>query len=114
MKRTSCFMPRRSRDNQGKFLPKIPTLSSTQPSLFFGDYEIPSLTIGDLEDPLGKQLEILEEPIGEEEEETIPLEKMATSRNVGSSPLSKDEFTNQLEDFKSDMRQFLAMQLDTL
>jgi hypothetical protein len=39
---------------------------------------------------------------------------MATSRNVGSSPLSKDEFANQIEDFKSDMRQFLAMQLDTL
>ena len=39
---------------------------------------------------------------------------MATSKNVGSSPLSKDEFANQIEDFKSDMRQFLAMQLDTL
>ena len=39
---------------------------------------------------------------------------MATSRNVGSSPLSKGEFANQIEDFKSDMRQFLAMQLDTL
>ena len=39
---------------------------------------------------------------------------MATSRNVWSSTLSKDEFENQIEDFKSDMRQFLAMQLDTL
>ena len=39
---------------------------------------------------------------------------MARSRNVGSNILSKDEFENQLEDFKSDMRQFLAMQLDTL
>ena len=39
---------------------------------------------------------------------------MATSRNVWSNPLSKDEFANQIEDFKSDMRQFLAMQLDTL
>ena len=39
---------------------------------------------------------------------------MATSRNVESSTLSKDEFEDQMEDFKSDMRQFLAMQLDTL
>jgi len=39
---------------------------------------------------------------------------MATSINVGRSPLSKDEFEDQIEDFKSDMRQFLAMQLDTL
>jgi len=30
------------------------------------------LTAGELEDPLGEQLEIFEEPIGEEEEETIP------------------------------------------
>ena len=28
--------------------------------------------------------------------------------------MSKNEFENQMEDFKSDMRQFLAMQLDTL
>jgi len=39
---------------------------------------------------------------------------MATSKNVGSNILSKNEFSNQMEDFKSDMRQFLAMQLDTL
>jgi len=40
--------------------------------------------------------------------------KMATNRNVGSSTLSKNEIANQMEDFKSDMRWFLAMQLDTL
>ena len=39
---------------------------------------------------------------------------MVENRNVGSSTLSKNEFSNQMEDFKSKMRQFLAMQLDTL
>ena len=39
---------------------------------------------------------------------------MAENRNVGSSTLSKNEFANQMEDFKSEVRQFLAMQLDTL
>jgi len=39
---------------------------------------------------------------------------MATNRNVESSTLSKNEFANQMEDFKSEVRQFLAMQLDTL
>ena len=39
---------------------------------------------------------------------------MAANRNVGSSTLSKIEFSNQMEDFKSEMRQFLAMQLDIL
>lgn len=39
---------------------------------------------------------------------------MATNRNVGSNTLSKNEFANQMEDFKSEVKQFLAMQLDTL
>ena len=52
-------MPRRSRDNQGIFLPKTPTSSNSQPSLFFSDCE--------LEDTLGEHLEIFEEHIGEEE-----------------------------------------------
>lgn len=39
---------------------------------------------------------------------------MAANRNVGSNTLSKNELANEMEDFKSDMRQFLAMQLDTL
>ena len=39
---------------------------------------------------------------------------MDANRNVGSNTLSKNEFATQMEDFKSDMRQFLAMQLDTL
>jgi len=39
---------------------------------------------------------------------------MATRRNVGSSTLSKNEFANQMEDFKREVRQFLTMQLDTL
>ena len=53
-------MPRRNRDNSGKFLPNTPTTSHNQPSLFFGG--------SDQEEPLGEQLKIFEEPIGEEEE----------------------------------------------
>lgn len=51
-------MPHRSRCTQGKLLPKTPTPLSSQPSLFFGDFQPPSLTIGELEDPLGEKLEI--------------------------------------------------------
>lgn len=60
-------MPRRSRDNQGKFLPKMPTPSRIQPSFFFGDCELPSLTTMELEDLIGEQPNNFEEPIGEEE-----------------------------------------------
>lgn len=41
-------MPHRSRDNQGKFFPKTPTPSRSQPSFFFGDFELPSLTTREL------------------------------------------------------------------
>lgn len=50
-------MPHRSRYNLGKFFPNAPTTSKNQPSLFFGGYE--------LEDPLGEQSEVSEEPIWE-------------------------------------------------
>ena len=67
-------MPRRNRDNLGKFIPNTPTALNNQPSLFFGGYE--------LEDPLGEQPEIFEEPIGEEEEgEPIPTNLMVDNRN---------------------------------
>lgn len=59
-------MPCMSRDTQGKFLPKTPTPSSNQPLLFFGDCQLPCLSTRELEDPLGKQPKIFEEPIGEE------------------------------------------------
>ena len=63
-------MPRRNRDNFGKFLPNTPTASNSQPSLFFGGYE--------LEEPLCEQPDISEEPRGEEEEEEpIPTQPMA-------------------------------------
>ena len=39
---------------------------------------------------------------------------MAENRNVGSSTLSKNEFSIQMEYFKSEVRQFLSIQLDTL
>ncbi len=51
-------MPRRNSDNLGKFLTNTPTTFNSQPSLFFGDYEV--------EEPLGEQLYIFEEPTGEE------------------------------------------------
>ena len=67
-------MPRRNKDNLGKFLPKTPTTSQSHPSLLFCG--------SDLEEPLGEQPEIFEEPIGEEEEENIPPETMAENRNA--------------------------------
>ena len=67
-------MPPRNRDNLGKFLPNTPTASNSQPSLFFGDYE--------LEVPLGEQPNIFEELTGEEEEEEpMPTEPMVENRN---------------------------------
>ena len=51
-------MPHRNRDNLGRLLPNNPTPSHSQPSLFFGGYE--------LKEPLGEKPNIFEEPIGEE------------------------------------------------
>ena len=67
-------MPRWNRDNSGKFLPNTPTTSQIHPSLFFSG--------SDPGDPLGEQPEIFEEPIGEEEEETIHPKTMAENRNA--------------------------------
>lgn len=81
-------MPRRSRDNLGIFFPNTPTPSDNQPSLFFGGYHLPSLTVGELEDPLGEQFEIFEEPIGKDEEENIPhMKNMVENRNEGDFPI---------------------------
>ena len=67
-------MPCRNKDNLVKFFTNTPTASNSQPSLFFGDCE--------LEEPLGEQLDIFEEPTGEEEEEEpIPTEPMDENRN---------------------------------
>ena len=52
-------MSHRNRENLGKFFPNTPIAFKSQPSLFFGGCE--------LEEPLGEQPDILEEPIGEEE-----------------------------------------------
>jgi len=52
------FMPRRNKDNSGKFLLNTPTTSHSQPSLFFGGCN--------QEEPLVEQPNIFEEPIGEE------------------------------------------------
>jgi hypothetical protein len=66
-------MPRRNRDNTGKFLPNTPTTSLSHPSLFFGG--------SDPEEPIGEPPEIYEDPITEEEQENIPPETMAENRN---------------------------------
>ena len=80
-------MPHRNRDTQGKFLPNTPTPSNNQPSLFFGACQLPFLTTRELEDPLGEQLEIFEEPIGEEEEPISPTQTMAENRNEEPFPI---------------------------
>ena len=67
-------MPHRNRDNLWNFFPNTPTASNSQPSLFFDGCE--------LEEPLGEQPDIFEEPTGEEEEEEPILpEPMAENRN---------------------------------
>ena len=59
-------MPRRSRDTQGKFLPKTLTSPHSHPSLFFSDYKV--------EHTIGEPFENFEEPIREEEELLSPEE----------------------------------------
>ena len=68
-------MPRRNRDNLGKFFPNTPAASNIQPFLFFGGCE--------MEECLGEQPNIFEEPTREEEEEEEPIstEPMAKNRN---------------------------------
>ena len=67
-------MPRRNRENSGKFLPNTPTTSLSHPSLFF---------VGnDIEESIGEPPEIYEDPIIEEEQETISPETMAENRNI--------------------------------
>jgi len=79
-------MPRRNRDNLGKFFSNTPTTSNNQTSLFFID--------GELEDPLGEQPYLFEEPIGEEEEEEpIPTEPMVENQDdIGNSERIKRAF----------------------
>ena len=66
-------MPHRNRDKTGKFLPNTPTTSLSQLSLFSGDSEP--------EEPIAEPPEIYEDPIVEEELETIPSAAMAENRN---------------------------------
>ena len=66
-------MPRRNRDSLGRFLPNTPTTSNGKPSLFFGGCE--------LEEPIGEQPNIFEEPIGEEEEEKEPIPTVPMAEN---------------------------------
>ena len=71
-KQNIYFIPRRNWDNLGKFLPNTPITLKIKPSLFFCGCE--------LEDHLGEQPNIFEEPIGEEEE-PIPTNIMDENRN---------------------------------
>ena len=54
-------MPRKNRDNLGKFLPNTPTTSNRQHSLIFGGYE--------LEDPSSEQPRYLKSLQGEKNKE---------------------------------------------
>ena len=66
-------MPHRNKDKTRKFLPNTPTTSLSQLSLFSGDSEP--------EEPIGEPPKRYEDPIAEEELETIPFEAMAENRN---------------------------------
>jgi len=104
-------MPRRNGYNSGNFLHNTTTTSHNEPYLF--------LVGCNQEEPLREHPNIFEEPIGEEEEENIPMEPKAKNKNVGGSIFSsnlsiKGENGNMLEDLKSEMLQILAMQMDTL
>jgi len=68
--KNTYFMFHRNRNNLGKFLPNTSTTSNNQPSLFFDGCE--------LDNPLGEQPEIFEEPIGGEEGEPIPTNLVLT------------------------------------
>ena len=76
----------RSRDNQGKFLPKPPNPSSSQPSLFLCGNELPTLTTVELENPLGVQPKIFEESIGEGEP-ISPIQNMFENMQIELFPI---------------------------
>ena len=73
-------MSHRNGGNSGKFLPNTPTTFVSHPSLFFSG--------NDPKEPIGEPPEIYEDPITEEEQETVPPKTMAENRNfrdLGSS-----------------------------
>lgn len=73
-------MPCRSRENQGIFFPKTHT-SHSEPSFFFSDCELEYL--------LGDPPKIFEEPVGEEEEPTSPVQDMAENINHDVFPIKE-------------------------
>lgn len=81
-------MPRRSINTQGKFLPKIPTILSSEPSLFFGDCQLTSLTTRELEDPQGGKRKFFKEHIRKEEESTSPTHTMVENRDNEVFPIN--------------------------
>ena len=89
------FIPRRNKDNTGKFLPNAPTTSLSHPSLLFGG--------SDLEEPINKPTEIYEDPITEEEQENIPFKTMAKNKN-GREDEDKIEGAFNLQETNGDMK----------
>ena len=74
-------MPRRSRDNLGFFFPNTLTTSNIKPSLFFSGCG--------LEEPLGEQPYIFEEPIGEKKKKTFFWSKQRKTEMLGAVPYPK-------------------------
>ena len=82
-------MPDRNRDTQWSFLPNTPTPSKSQPSLFYYNCQLPTLTTIGLEDPLGDKPKMIEEPIMEEEETTLLTQSIVENRNNNVFPVIK-------------------------
>lgn len=90
--RNLSLMPRRSRNNQEKFLWKTPTSPCIQPSLFFNDY--------DLEFPLVEHPENFEEPIEEEEVPTSPIQVMDDNINQGVFPIRQTNGETKMKNIR--------------
>ena len=94
-------MPHRSRDTVGKFLPNTPKPSNIQPSLFFGDCQLPSLTTGELEKPLGEKPENFEEPI-REEAAISPTQIIAKNRQNEFFPIQETNGEARIKNINPD------------
>ena len=107
-------MPHRVWDNSRKFLHKTPTPSTSQPSFFFGDFDLPFLTIGELENPMGDPPKIFEEPVMEEEEPTSPIKSMVDNITKGVFPIIETNGETRMKKFIPSSFPHLASILMTL
>ena len=91
-------MPHRSRDKQRNILPKTPTSTHNQLSLFFSDCE--------LEYPLDEQPRNFEDPIEEEEEiasqeePASPIQAMAENRTQGVFPIRETNGETRMKNLR--------------